>query len=68
MTYRIGARLQEWTIGELITRLSRYPIDTKVKIEDADTGWVIHKFDAIFDPDRGELCIHPSDYSEMSNS
>lgn len=59
---------KEWTVGELNQFLSHLPDDTKIKLEDADTGWMISKFDIIYKNDDTvkELWFYPSDYSEMN--
>ena len=50
------------TVGEMINKLSEYPIDMPLRIEDADTNWTI---DIIhFDDGTGELFLS-GQYWEM---
>lgn len=68
--------MKTWTAGELIETLSTLPPTTRVYLEDADTSWIIDKFDihtghleagAVVDGTKSFL-LRPSDYSNISSS
>lgn len=57
--------MTEWTVGELIDKLSAAPKDAKIRIQDADTNWTIVKFTCGYKDDPNEFWFYPSDYGDM---
>lgn len=57
--------LHKPTVAELVRILNKFPPDTPVEIEDADTNWrivIIHV------EDRGQRIVLFGDYQEMEST
>lgn len=57
---------REWTNGELIDELSKYPREAKVKLNDADTNWEVPEF-AVSLTDN-EVWFYPCGYDKIGRS
>lgn len=56
---------KQWTNGELIDELSKYPRNAKVKLTDADTMWTVPEF-SVYELD-GEVWFDPCSYEKMES-